>query len=612
VDAVAELFQRYGQGVAIEEPIVSAPDGEWTRVDPERPVVVRTYLPVDDRVGERAERLEQGIWHLGRLRRVEPLRQRTLSEDDWAHAWKRHFFVHRVGQRIVIVPSWRRHRASPEDVIIRLDPGMAFGTGLHPTTRLCLQALERSLGPGANVLDLGTGSGILAIAAARLGARRVLALDIEPVAVGVAQENVRRNRVARRVHVSEGSLPLPTVAEQSPGSAQAVSEAGEPWGDAVASSADRARPSFRRSGPQPAAARPVSHMAGPFELIIANISRSVILALLDHIAAALAPGGTVILSGLLEDALAEVIEAAQREGLATIETMQEGDWIALVARRDGGNDRDRASLPGAWHAQHRFFVPALAHRGDTVHFGPEQARQMARVLRLSRGDAVVALDGSGTEWLVCLEAVERDRAAGRVLDQRPSAGEPRAHLTLYQALLAREKFELVLQKGTELGVSAFVPLITERGMVRERLAEQRLERWRSIIREAAEQSRRGRLPELHQAVTLAQALAAAPSDALGLFAWEGSRRPLSGALRDLAPGPTKLGLWIGPEGGFSAAEAAQAEAAGQVAVSLGPRILRTETAGVALAAIVLYACGDMEPEPGLAGLPSPRETSPSP
>src|SRR5262249_4531505 len=205
VEAIAEIFQRWGQGVAIEEPVVSEPDESY-RIDYTLPVKTSTYLPLDARTEERRQLIEEGLHWLGRLRPIEPLETRQLAETDWENAWKRHFFVRHVGQRLVIVPSWRRYQPKPAEVILDLDPGMAFGTGVHPTTRLCLQLVERHLAPGASVLDLGTGSGILAIAAAKLGAARVLAVDIETTAVRVAHENVDRNGVGAVVQVEEGEL----------------------------------------------------------------------------------------------------------------------------------------------------------------------------------------------------------------------------------------------------------------------------------------------------------------------------------------------------------------------------------------------------------------------
>ncbi|MBI4492537.1 MAG: 50S ribosomal protein L11 methyltransferase [Chloroflexi bacterium] len=282
-DAVAEVLQRWGQGVAIEEPVVVSADGESVQVDPNRPAILRTYLPLDESTAGRRQQLEQAIWHLGQLRHVEPLQARVLAETEWADAWKRHFFVQHVGERIAIVPSWRRHRPGADEVVVRLDPGMAFGTGLHPTTRLCLVALERWLRPGMRVLDLGTGSGILAVAAAKLGAGAVCALDIDPLAVRVATENVRRNRVQRRVSAQLGSLPL---------------------------------------APRPE----------PFDLVVANISLRVNLELLGEVRAVLAPAGLAILSGVLAEAQETLLAALAREGFERLEVRQEGDWIAVVAR----------------------------------------------------------------------------------------------------------------------------------------------------------------------------------------------------------------------------------------------------------------------------------------
>src|SRR5207302_10201812 len=153
----------------------------------------------------------KALWALGLLRQVGPLQVRTLREADWANAWKDYFFVHRVGNRIVIVPSWREseYAPQPDDVVLLLDPGMAFGTGLHSTTRLCLRACEEFVQPGMRVLDVGAGSGILSIAAARLGANYVQAVEIEPVAARVCRENVARNAVGSVVSVHTGTLDGP-------------------------------------------------------------------------------------------------------------------------------------------------------------------------------------------------------------------------------------------------------------------------------------------------------------------------------------------------------------------------------------------------------------------
>src|SRR5688500_13409233 len=215
VDAVSEVFAQWGQGVAIEEPVESSPDGDIVRINLLRPVLVKTYLPMDDRTEERRARIEQAIWHLGTLRSVDPLQVRELAENDWANAWKEHFHVNRVSRRLVIVPSWREYQALPDDILLLLDPGMAFGTGLHPTTQLCLRALEEYVAQGQTMLDLGTGSGILGIAALKLGVQRAVGLDIEAVAIEVAEENARRNGVAEAFEVALGSLPSEQVPPES-------------------------------------------------------------------------------------------------------------------------------------------------------------------------------------------------------------------------------------------------------------------------------------------------------------------------------------------------------------------------------------------------------------
>jgi ribosomal protein L11 methyltransferase len=285
-DAVAEVFGRWGHGVAIDQPVRDAPDGEGGSVDPAQNVVVKTYLPVDQHVEASRRLLEEAVWHLGRLRHVEPLQTRGLAEEDWAHAWKRCFFPHRIGRRLVVVPSWRRGRYEARDVVIRLDPGMAFGTGLHPTTRMCLQLLEEHVRRGDRVLDFGCGSGILSIAAALLGAAGLLALDVDSAAVRVAEENARRNRVARRITVSLGSVETDPTLPQA-----------------------------------------------PFDLIVANISALVLKNAEPGLAAVIRSGGLLILSGLLQKKASDVGSLYVSRKWELLETRGEGDWAAIVVRR---------------------------------------------------------------------------------------------------------------------------------------------------------------------------------------------------------------------------------------------------------------------------------------
>ena len=290
VEAVSEILGRVAPGTISAEPAFElVDDGLGARIDPDRPVLIRAVLPARDPAAtERAvARTVEALGHLQAfgLRPIGELRTRVVHEADWADAWKRHFPVIRVGRRIVIRPTWRRHRRQPDDVVLALDPGMAFGTGLHPTTRLCLAALERVAEEGrlgTRVLDVGCGSGILSIAAARLGARSVLGVDTDPIAVEATEANAHRNRVRRVVRARPGSLP---------------------------------------SG------------AAPFDLVLANLIASVLVTLAPGLAAELRPRGVLLASGIFRDREEEVREALAAAGLAVARRDTDGDWIALEAVR---------------------------------------------------------------------------------------------------------------------------------------------------------------------------------------------------------------------------------------------------------------------------------------
>ncbi len=211
---------------------------------------------------------------------------RIVAEEDWAEAWKEHFHVTRFGERIVVVPSWRAYAPEPRDVVLTLDPGMAFGTGQHETTRMCLEALERVVAAGARVLDVGCGSGILSIAAAALGAREAVAVDVDDVCVRVTKENARLNGLGDAVTVIAGSL-------------------GDDW--------------------------PFETAAARFDVVVANIIAPVIMALAPQFAAALAPAGTLLVSGIIASREDEVRVALATAGLRVTETRAMGDWRCMTA-----------------------------------------------------------------------------------------------------------------------------------------------------------------------------------------------------------------------------------------------------------------------------------------
>jgi ribosomal protein L11 methyltransferase len=291
VEAVSEILGCVASGGTSVEPAFElTSEGLGARIDASRPAVVRAYVPLRDATaGERA--IAEATERLGHLqafglRPIGDLETKVVHEADWAEAWKSHFPVIRVGRRLVIRPTWRRHRAGPDDVVVALDPGMAFGTGLHPTTRLSLAALEsladRGALDGRRVLDVGCGSGILGIAAAKLGAARVLGLDTDPIAIEATAANAARNRLADVVSARQGSVP----------------------------SGDTA-----------------------FDVVVANLIASLLVELATALRDELQPGGVIVASGIFVDREAEVRDAFAATGLQPGARTAEGEWVALEAVR---------------------------------------------------------------------------------------------------------------------------------------------------------------------------------------------------------------------------------------------------------------------------------------
>ena len=287
VESVAELFGRYGynEGVVIEEPYRQDGDGENLAVDPTRPVAVRTFLPDDLEAPAARDALNRGLWHLRQLGEVGELNERLVREDDWESAWKQHFPVLRIGRHFVIKPTWQEHEAADGDLVIHLDPGMAFGTGSHPTTEMCLMALEKIDCDGLDVLDAGAGSGILSVAACLLGARSVDAVEIDSYAAGALRANVELNGYADRTTVTIG--PIGATVQQ---------------------------------GQQ-------------YDLILANIIARVHIEDASTFGSCLKPDGRMIASGIISKREQEVIDAFESEGLHVEERMTVGDWVTLTVRK---------------------------------------------------------------------------------------------------------------------------------------------------------------------------------------------------------------------------------------------------------------------------------------
>ncbi len=288
VEPVSELFARYGfnEGVAIDEPYVQDGDGDNLEIDTGKPFTVHTYVAEDDFRPEIIEEMRHALYFLGQLRGVSDLRVSSLQEEDWANAWKEHFQVHRIGERVIIRPPWREYEPKDDEIVVELDPGMAFGTGLHPSTKLSMLGTEEVVKPGDTVLDVGTGSGILAIAAVKLGATKVDTVDVESVAVTATAENAERNGVADKIAVEHGSVGP-----------------GEPF-----------------HGEQ-------------YDVVLANIIARILIELSQPIVEHTKPGGSIVLAGIIEEREQDVIDAYTALGAEVTNRRFKDDWVSLVLRR---------------------------------------------------------------------------------------------------------------------------------------------------------------------------------------------------------------------------------------------------------------------------------------
>jgi ribosomal protein L11 methyltransferase len=286
VESVAELLASFGynEGVSIEEPFLQDQDGDNLTIDTTRPAVIRTYIPAESFDPVVVDQIRDGLWHLGQMRSVGELTVTERSEEDWASAWKEHYRPMRAGNRVVIRPPWFEYDAQPDDIVLILDPGMAFGTGMHPTTRLSLLQLETHVKPGQSLIDVGTGSGILALAAARLGATPIDAVDIEAMSIRVAKSNLDLNAAAATITLDLGSAEW------------AVSRKKR------------------------------------YEIVVANIIARVLISISNDLRAIMTPGGLLLLSGIIEPKEPETRAAFEALDLDFVERTQMEDWISLTYR----------------------------------------------------------------------------------------------------------------------------------------------------------------------------------------------------------------------------------------------------------------------------------------
>jgi ribosomal protein L11 methyltransferase len=286
-EAVAEVLNRtIPNGVVVEQKVLQKNPDEDYRVESNARVF--GYLLADGTLEEKKKQLEVALWHLGQIQPLPAATYQPIQDEDWMAAWKKHYQPILIGKKLVIVPAWIK-KEFPGRLPIRINPGMAFGTGTHPSTQLCLQLLEEALQPAQSVIDVGCGSGILSLAALKLGAGFVLGVDIDPAAVLSSVENAANNLIGSKMEIGLGSV------------------------------AEIHTNQFRiKNAP----------------VVVVNILASIITHLFeDGLADLVESGGKLILAGILEPQAQEVIKIADEKGLVLEKTITSSDWTALLFKK---------------------------------------------------------------------------------------------------------------------------------------------------------------------------------------------------------------------------------------------------------------------------------------
>ena len=288
-EALAEVLGRFvSNGVVVETETLFNPKSQEN--EPTGNMVVFGYLPADHTLEESRHKLEEALWHLGQIAPLPPVEYKPIQDEDWMAAWKVHYQPITVGEHLLIMPAWKDPADGETRLVVRINPAMAFGTGTHPTTQLCLRLMEDHLTPDLPVIDVGCGSGILSIAALHMGSSHVLAVDIDPQAVTSTLENAQLNEIdTTRLETGKGSveeiLTGRFTCQEAP-------------------------------------------------LVLVNILAPIIVRLFDQgLSQLVSPDGTLLLSGILEDQETAVTQAAESAGFIRIQRLTQGDWVSLAMKK---------------------------------------------------------------------------------------------------------------------------------------------------------------------------------------------------------------------------------------------------------------------------------------
>ena len=286
-EAVAEALERYTSGGVVVESDVKFFNAEDPGT-PYGPVKVFGYLIIDANINETRRKVEEALWHIHTIRALPQPEYHEVADENWMEAWKEHYHPIPIGKKLLVMPAWIEQQDMSR-LAVKIDPSMAFGTGTHPSTQLCLALMETYTRASEPVIDIGCGSGILSIAALKLGASKAISVDIDAAAIKATQENSRANGVAEQVETGLGSV-------------------------------DEVRAGVFTANRAP--------------LVLANILAPVIIRLFEGgMAQLVAPGGVILLAGILAEQGAAVRAAAETSGLTFVEERRSGDWVALAMRR---------------------------------------------------------------------------------------------------------------------------------------------------------------------------------------------------------------------------------------------------------------------------------------
>ena len=550
VDLVSSMLDDVGiEGIEVEDNVPlteKETKGMFIDILPELPpdegvAKVSFYLDDDDQVEEMLRRVNEG---LDELAAYTELGQRTIeaseTEDkDWINNWKQYFKPFTV-DHILIKPTWETVPEEHKDkLLVQIDPGTAFGTGMHETTQLCIRQLEKYVHSESEILDVGTGSGILGITALKLGAKEVWGTDLDENAITAVGENLASNDISSdRFHVLQGNI----IDDKS-----------------------------------------VQDWAGyeKYDIVVANILADVIIMLVKEIPVHLKKGGYFITSGIInlkEEAVRAAFAAS--EELEVVEITYQGEWLSVTARKKQE------------FGMHHFFVDPSSIEEGIVRIVGTDLNHMKNVLRMKPGEEVLISDGTGKDYNCQVKEYGAEEGILVILSENADSRELPSRIWLFQGLPKSDKMEVILQKAVELGAAGVIPFATRNAVVKldAKKAEAKIRRWQAIAESAAKQSKRSYIPQVGPVMSLKEAFSYIEEQKFDLrmipYELEKGMDGTKTVLEALAPGQ-QVAVFIGPEGGFDEEEIQLALKMGVKPVSLGKRILRTETAGPAILALLM-------------------------